>query len=77
MAVFGISTIIPLVWALIVTFYWRFKMKEPVNHWLVCLLVFCVNFFWFVYVFVIFLMVMIFKTGILHKKEESDEDANK
>ncbi len=74
MAVFGFPAIIPLLWALIITVYWRFKMKEPVNHWLVCLLVFCINFFWFVYVFVIFLVVAIIKSGILHKKNEASDE---
>lgn len=73
MTVSVISFWIPLVWALIITIYWRKSFIEPINHWLVCALVFLVNFFWFAYMAIIFIVIAIFKSGILNKKTKEDE----
>lgn len=74
MAIFGIPYILPLLWALLITCYWWFKMKNPLNHWLVCLLVFCINFFWFAWAFVVFLIIAIFNSGILYKKNNEKDN---
>ena len=63
---------IPLLWALIITVYWRIKMKEPINHWVVCALVFAVNLFWFAYLCVFFLAIAVIH--FLHKKAKEPED---
>lgn len=62
---------IPLLWALAIAAYWRLKMKEPINHWVVCALVFAANFFWFAYLCIFFLAVVVIK---FLKKEENKED---
>jgi len=61
---------IPLLWALAVTAYWRFKVKEPFNHWALCVLVFAVNIFWFAYLCVIFLAFV--AIHFLTKKKEDE-----
>ncbi len=73
MTVTVISFWLPMIWALAVAIYWRFLWKEPVNHWGICLLVFAVNFFFFAWSCIIFLIVMIFKSGILKKLMNTDE----
>jgi len=65
----------PLVWALVIAIYWRYLWKEPINNWLICLLVFAINFFFFAWSFIVFLIVAIAKSGVLislmNKKDES------
>lgn len=60
---------IPLLWALAITAYWRFKMKKPINHWAVCVLIFAANLFWFAYLCIFFLAVVV----INFIKKEKDE----
>ena len=77
MTVTVISFWLPLVWALFCAIYWRYLWKDPVNHWLICVLVFGVNFFFFAWTFIIFLIVMIFKSGILKSLMNKKEDEPK
>jgi len=63
---------IPLLWSLLITAYWRIKMKDPVNHWVVCALVFGVNLFWFAYSCIFFLTLAVIH--FLKKKEDKPED---
>lgn len=74
MVVTVISFWIPLVWAIIVGLFWRFKIKEPVNDWWVCGLVAAVNFFFFGYVFILALVFMVIK---LFLKPEFNSKKNK
>lgn len=70
MAVFHIPTIIPLVWALLVAIFWRFRFGDPVNHWLVCVLVFAINFFFFAYAFIAFVLIAIWTLDIFKSKKD-------
>jgi len=63
---------IPLLWALVITTYWRIKMKEPINHWVVCLLVFAINFFWFAFACVFFLAIAVINF-LIKKEDESNK----
>jgi hypothetical protein len=72
MSITLIPFIIPLLWSLFITAYWRMKMKEPINHWAICALVFAINIFWFAYSCVIFLTLMVIH--FLKKKEDKKED---
>ncbi len=72
MAVFGLPILIPFIFALCIAIYWRYSWKAPVNNWLVCLLVFCVNFFWFAYAFIIFLILAIYKLGVFNSLKRND-----
>lgn len=58
---------LPLIWAIAIAIYWNYLWKEPLNHWMICLLVFAINFFFFAWAFIIFLIVAIVKSGILQK----------
>jgi pilus assembly protein TadC len=69
MVVSVISFWLPLMWALVVTLFWRAKIKEPVNDWWVCALVFALNFFFFAYLSILFLVFMVVK---LFMKKEQD-----
>jgi hypothetical protein len=64
MAVFHIPMFVPLIWAILVTIFWRYKFGDPVNHWLVCILVFAVNFFFFTFAFIAFFSIAIFDKAI-------------
>ena len=68
---------LPLVWALAIAIYWHFLWKEPINNWLVCLLVFAINFFFFAWSFIIFLIVAVIKSGVLNKLINKKEDEPK
>lgn len=70
MTVTVISFWIPLMWAIIAGLFWRTKIKEPVNNWLVCALIAAVNFFFFSWMVIIFLVFMIIK---LFLKTNNDE----
>lgn len=70
---------IPLIWAIAVAIYWRFLWKDPINHYIVCLLVLAINFFFFTYSFIVFLLILIFKSGILNSlmnKNKKDGTSN-
>jgi len=64
MAVFHIPMFIPLIWAVLVTIFWRFKFGDPVNHWLICVLVFAINFFFFTFAFIAFFSIAIVDKAI-------------
>lgn len=66
---------LPFIWALAVAIYWRYLWKDPINHWIFCLLVFAINLFFFAYAIIAFLIFFIFKSGILNKlmKNKADE----
>jgi hypothetical protein len=70
MAVFHIPMFVPLIWAFLVTIFWRFKFGDPVNHWLVCLLVFAINFFFFTYAFIAFILIAIWSMDIFKPKKD-------
>jgi hypothetical protein len=70
MAVFNIPMFIPLIWAVLVTIFWRFKFGDPVNHWLICLLVFAINFFLFTFAFIVFLLIAIWSMDIFKPKKD-------
>ena len=57
----------PLIWAATIAIYWHSLWKEPINNWLICILVFAVNFFFFSWSFIIFLIIAIVKSGVLNK----------
>lgn len=59
MTISVISFWIPLIWALLITSYWRFKIKAPYNNWWACAFVLAINFFWFAYAIVVFLLVAV------------------
>jgi hypothetical protein len=71
MAVFHIPMFVPLIWAFLVTIFWRFKFGDPVNHWLVCLLVFAINFFFFTYAFIAFILIAIWSMDIFKPKKDN------
>lgn len=70
MAVFHIPMFVPLIWAILVTIFWRYKFGDPVNHWLVCILVFAVNFFFFTYAFIIFILIAIWTMDIFKRNKD-------
>jgi hypothetical protein len=74
MVVSTISFWFPLMFAAAIALFWRYTWKAPINHWLICLLVFAINFFWFSYVFIIFLIIAIFKSGILKSLMNNKDD---
>lgn len=59
----------PLLWALIVALTWRFIFKSPINHWLICVLVGAVSFFWFASSFIAVIIAIIVKKGILNSNK--------
>ena len=61
---------VPLIWAILVTIFWRYKFGDPVNHWLVCILVFAVNFFFFTYAFIIFILIAIWTMDIFKRNKD-------
>jgi hypothetical protein len=71
MAVFHIPMFVPLIWAFLVTIFWRFKFGDPVNHWLVCVLVFAINFFFFTYAFIAFILIAIWSMDIFKPKKDN------
>ena len=70
MAVFHIPMFVPLIWAILVTIFWRYKFGDPVNHWLVCILVFAVNFFFFTFSFIIFILIAIWSMDIFKRNKD-------
>jgi hypothetical protein len=71
MAVFHIPMFVPLIWAFLVTIFWRFKFGDPVNHWLICLLVFAINFFFFTYAFIAFILIAIWSMDIFKRNKDN------
>jgi len=71
MAVFNIPMFVPLIWAFLVTIFWRFKFGDPVNHWLICVLVFAINFFFFTYAFIAFILIAIWSMDIFKPKKDN------
>ena len=69
MAVFNLPIFIPLIWAILITIFWRFKFGDPVNHWIVCILVFAINFFFFAFAFIAFLIIAIWTMDIFKKNK--------
>ena len=61
---------VPLIWAILVTIFWRYKFGDPVNHWLVCILVFAVNFFFFTFAFIIFILIAIWSMDIFKRNKD-------
>ena len=74
MTIAVISFWLPLLWALFAGIYWRFLWKEPINNWLICLFVGAVCFFFFVWTILPFILVWIFKSGVLKKLMNTKED---
>lgn len=72
MIVSTISFWLPLLWAIGVGLYWRFMVKEPVNHWLVCLLVGAISFFYFATAVIVVILALILKYKVFSpdKKDE-------
>ena len=60
---------VPLIWAIIVTIFWRVKISKPYNHWLVCVLIFAINYLFFSFAFIIFIVLAIFERKIFDKKD--------
>lgn len=77
MAVFGLPLFIPFIFALCIAIYWRYSWKEPVNHWLVCILVFCINFFWFSFAFIVFILLAIYKLGVFNSLKRNNGNNEK
>lgn len=73
MVVSVISFWIPLAWAIIVGLFWRTKIQEPVNNWWICALAAAVNFFFFTYAFILFLVFMIIKLFLKSNKNGTKE----
>lgn len=71
MAVFHLPIFVPLIWAILVTIFWRFKFGDPVNHWLICVLVFAVNFFFFTYAFIAFVLIAIWSMDIFNPNKKN------
>ena len=71
MAVFHIPMFVPRSWAVLVTIFWRFKFGDPVNHWLICVLVFAINFFFFTYAFIAFILIAIWSMDIFKPKKDN------
>jgi len=65
MAFFNFPIYVPLIWAVFVTIFWRLKFGDPVNHWLICLLIFVINFFFFTFAFIAFFSIAIIDKAIV------------
>ena len=75
MGMYFIPWFIPLAWAILVTIFWRYKFSDPVNHWLICILIFGINYLFFSYAFIIFVIIAIFEKNVFKfKKEKKAED---
>ena len=70
MGMFHFPWYVPLIWAILVTIFWRYKFGDPVNHWLVCILVFAVNFFFFTFAFIIFILIAIWSMDIFKRNKD-------
>jgi hypothetical protein len=68
---------IPLVWAIAAAIYFRFTFKAPVNHWGVCLIVFALNFFFFSYMCIAFLVIFVAKTLIGSQLSDNNKPNSK
>jgi hypothetical protein len=71
------SLIIPwyisLMWAFLVSAFWRYRFSDPVNHWLVCILVFAINFLFFKVAFLIFSIIALWTLDIFKPKNENNK----
>ena len=74
MAVFHIPMFVPLIWAVLVTIFWRFRLPSPYNHWLVCVLVFGVNYLFFSFAFIAFVVLAIFEKKIFKQNQNNIKD---
>ena len=72
MGVYVIPWYVPLIWAVLVTIFWRYKFSDPVNHWLICLLVFAVNYLFFSFAFIAFILIAIFEMYIFINKKRNE-----
>lgn len=73
MGVFMIPWYVPLIWAVLVTIFWRFKFRDPINHWLVCILIFAVNYLFFSFAFIAFILIAIFEKFIVKRVNKNKE----
>ena len=55
---------VPLIWAVLVTILWRYKFGDPVNHWIVCVIIFFINYFFFTFAFIAFFSIAVFDKAI-------------
>lgn len=76
MVISFVSFWLPLLWSLLAVICWRFKMKEPINHWLICLLIGAISFFYFAYTIVLFIILLVLQSGILFKPKDKKEEEN-
>ena len=69
-----ISFWLPLLWALFIGLSWRYVWKDPINHPAICIFMGALGFFFFGWTILAFIIVWIFKKGILNslmnKKDE-------
>jgi hypothetical protein len=74
MVITAISFWLPLLWALFVGISWHFTWKKPINHPIVCLLLAAVCFFFFAWTIIAYIVMWIFKSGILKSLMQNKED---
>lgn len=79
MIVSTISFWLPLIWAIFTTLAWRFTWKHPVNHWIICLLIGAVSFFFFATTIIAYLVFWVIKSDALKslKSNYDKEDESK
>lgn len=77
MTVTVISFWLPLLWALFAAFSWRFLWKEPINHWIACLIVGAVCFFWFGITIIGYLVMLAIRFKIFSSLMRSDNKEKK
>lgn len=71
--IFEFPWYVPLIWAALVTIFWRYKFGDPVNHWIVCIIIFLINYFFFAFAFIAFFGIAIFeKTIVRHNNRRKN-----
>ena len=68
---------VPLIWAIAAALYFRFTFKAPMNHWGLCLIILALNFFFFSYMCVAFLVIFIGKKLIESQLASKDNTNSK
>lgn len=74
MTVTTISFLLPLLWALFAGISWRFMWKEPINNWIICLIIGAACFFWFAITFIGYLIALAIRfkvfSSLMNKKDD-------
>ncbi len=63
---------IPLIWAIVATafLYFRQRKGSPLRHWIALILCFAINFFFFAYAIIIFIILEVIRYYSKEKKGE-------